>query len=436
MTSKIEVRSTAHRKVPVVDILPNPHRDLNANPVVPEKIDGLIESFDRTGFWDNIVVREHPTKEGKYQLAYGHNRLAALKDKRVEVDTITIPVAKLTDWEMYCCMVDENELSGRLTTTVIMENVSVGCDLIEGALKKAGKTGTWEEFNNTMGRSVPLGTERGGNDHGFEKVRTAFFEGEGIGRGFLAEFLPCGKIRSSTISEIVNSRYGESRRQAKEQQAKQAADDAKKAEKQANTETDTNKKEKLTAKAKAKAEEAAKLKKEAERIGKGSIKKEVLLLFDVARNMTDFAEAVRKIGVPPTYHERAARFILKANVSKDRIKRELDVWWYKESGAERAAMLADRRKTEREKFLKSTRGRDYISVLLGLAEHLRNDEKDWRAAVAATHLLTPKERNIIENKIVPIADLINALIKQSRAHVDEGEATVVPSIKMLEHQKG
>jgi hypothetical protein len=52
-----------------------------------------------------------------------------------------------------------------------MENINVGCDLIEAALKQIGPQGTWEEINKEIG-SVPAGTEpRGAHDFGFEKVR-------------------------------------------------------------------------------------------------------------------------------------------------------------------------------------------------------------------------------------------------------------------------
>jgi hypothetical protein len=134
---------------------------------------------------------------------------APLKNRRVETSTITIPVANLNDWERYCAMVDENELSGQMTPAIAMENVNKGCDLIEAAFKAVGPEGTEEEFYQQIGRVVPTGTtQRFGGDHGFEQVRTAFFAGEGLGRGFLINFLPCGDMRAATIQTIVESRYG------------------------------------------------------------------------------------------------------------------------------------------------------------------------------------------------------------------------------------
>jgi ParB/RepB/Spo0J family partition protein len=59
------------------DILPNPNRDLKANPLDADKIAELVSSINTTGFWDNVVVRRCKDQTGKFELAYGHHRLAA-----------------------------------------------------------------------------------------------------------------------------------------------------------------------------------------------------------------------------------------------------------------------------------------------------------------------------------------------------------------------
>jgi hypothetical protein len=91
-----------------------------------------------------------------------------------------------------------------------LENINVGCDLIETALKKIGPKGTWAQFNEAVGRtSVSTDTKVGSkHDGGFEMIRAAFFRGEGLGRDFLVKFLPCGDMRGQTINEIINARYG------------------------------------------------------------------------------------------------------------------------------------------------------------------------------------------------------------------------------------
>jgi len=77
-----------------------------------------------------------------------------------------------------------------LTPAILVENINKGCELIEKTFDRLGQECSWEEFNKAMGRSAPGGRDRLSSDHGFEKVRSAYFDGEGLGRRFLAEFLP------------------------------------------------------------------------------------------------------------------------------------------------------------------------------------------------------------------------------------------------------
>jgi hypothetical protein len=96
----------------------------------------------------------------------------------------------------------------RVTPLIALENVNAGCDLIEKALKKIGRNGTWLAFNEAVGRSeVPHGVPHQ-KISAFEKVRDAFIRGDGLGQKFLVSFLPCGSMRKPAISEIINARYG------------------------------------------------------------------------------------------------------------------------------------------------------------------------------------------------------------------------------------
>lgn len=430
---KIELRSAPHRKIAVADILPNPHRDLELNPTSPERIGQLLESFERTGFWDNIVVREHPTRDSKYQLAYGHNRLAALKTNGVTADTVTIPVAKLSDWEMYCAMVDENEMQGAVTTAVAMENIGKGCDLIEKALKKVGKDGTWHDFNEALGKeSVPVGTLSPGQ--GFERVRNAFFEGEGLGRGFLAEFLPCGKMRAATISTVVNERYAADREKAKRAEAKRKEAEAKEKERRAKEEEDAEERERLEKEAAAERAEAEKLEAAADKIGKGHIAKNILLMFDAPRTMSDFASAVRKLGIDKKHHAAAAKFVLNAKVKEERIERELSIWWDQASGASAQRAKTAEREREQEKFRKKVKGGDFTSVLLKIADNIKDVEDQIDIAIQYIGIADERGRKVIERKIAPLADKLNTLIERSRVSLNEMR-DVTPK-KMLTHRKG
>jgi hypothetical protein len=76
----------------------------------------------------------------------------------------------------------------RLTPLIVLENVNVGCDLIEKALKKIGRNGTRQAFNEAVGSSeVPHGVPHQ-KISAFEKVRDAFFREDGLGQKFLVSF--------------------------------------------------------------------------------------------------------------------------------------------------------------------------------------------------------------------------------------------------------
>jgi len=433
---KIELRSAPHRKIAVADILPNPHRDLELNPTSPERIGQLLESFERTGFWDNIVVREHPTRDSKYQLAYGHNRLAALKTNGVTADTVTIPVAKLSDWEMYCAMVDENEMQGAITTAIAIENIGKGCDLIEKALKKIGKDGTWEEFNEAVGRVVPVGTTvRDKHDGGFEQVRNAFFENEGLGRRFLSEFLPCGKMRAATITTVINERYAADREKAKRAEAARKAAEAKEKERRAQEEEDAEERKRLEDEAAAERAEAEKLEAAADKIGKGHIAKNILLMFDAPRTMSDFASAIRRLGIDKKHHAAAAKHVINAKVKEERIERELAIWWDDVSGASSARRKKAKAEEEQEKFRKAAKGIDPVDYLLKIADDLKNIEPRIKTVLQHIHAFGPRERKVIRGKIADFTSLLNTLVERER-ETFSGTKDITPAKKMLSHQKG
>jgi hypothetical protein len=101
------------------DILPNPFRDLKTNPLIEEKIVGLMDSIHLTGFWENVVVRKN--SEGKYELAYGHHRLeAAIRSCIVEADFI---VKKFDDAKMIQVMDNENRETYGSTPQSLIESV-------------------------------------------------------------------------------------------------------------------------------------------------------------------------------------------------------------------------------------------------------------------------------------------------------------------------
>lgn len=118
------------------DIKWNPFRNIKAYPIDRKKVEALKTSINETDFWNNILVRKHPTQEGKYQLAYGHHRYIALKELGWEV--INIQVHSIDDDRMIKIMANENFEDWRSSPLITTETVSAAKTYIDTALKQAG----------------------------------------------------------------------------------------------------------------------------------------------------------------------------------------------------------------------------------------------------------------------------------------------------------
>lgn len=109
------------KKILLADLLPNPFRDLTRNPLDREKIEALKESISQTTFWDTLEARPHPKESGKYQLAFGHHRVAAAQELGLE--TANVSIYPFTDAVMLQKMANENSPSWKTPPAVINETV-------------------------------------------------------------------------------------------------------------------------------------------------------------------------------------------------------------------------------------------------------------------------------------------------------------------------
>lgn len=109
-------------KIELEQIDPNPERDFGINPIDKDQVRKLRASIRELGFWNNIVVRKHPEERGRYQLAYGHNRLEAAK-KEGET-TADLPVLELDDDAMKHIMDAENATQRTLTSGAAADSVA------------------------------------------------------------------------------------------------------------------------------------------------------------------------------------------------------------------------------------------------------------------------------------------------------------------------
>jgi len=140
----MENENHQYMRVKIIDLYPNPFRDLKNYPIDRKKIEILKDSIDDTGFWDNILAREH---KGKIQIAYGHHRLIALQElyKDKPDKSVNIPVKDLSDALMIKIMANENMEDWRSTPAIIDETVKVVKEFLESRpneIKKVVPTGT------------------------------------------------------------------------------------------------------------------------------------------------------------------------------------------------------------------------------------------------------------------------------------------------------
>jgi hypothetical protein len=365
-----------HRTIPVKNIHPNPHRDFKRNPIPEDQVQAVLDSIDRTGFWDNIVVRPHPEKKGEYQLAYGHSRLAAVRRKKFL--EITVPVADLNDWDMLCAMVDENETQRTVPPKVVVENVEAGLKLLEKAFKTIGPEGTEKEFWRAAGTSLSRDKEvPDKHDGSFIQVRNGFFAGKGIGVMFLQNVLPgYESTRLNVLQSVVNSHYGEEREQAKRKEAEKEDKEARKKEEEAKAKKARGEKEeaeRLQKEALEAQKRAARLRAEAERISERTVSTDILIKFDTRTEMAAFDSAVASIRIPKSHHKAAMEYASTNNsVSSKNMDEKLNLWWYERSGQKAHDIRVAERETAYRTFIRRTDGGDFQEFLTGLLNDVRD----------------------------------------------------------------
>lgn len=95
--------------IPVEDLIPD---DENPNAMDEATFDQLVEEIAEQGFDEPVLVREHPTQKGKYQIGSGHHRTkAAIVNGMTEVPAI---IKHWTDREQKVALVKRNALRGEL----------------------------------------------------------------------------------------------------------------------------------------------------------------------------------------------------------------------------------------------------------------------------------------------------------------------------------
>jgi len=123
--------------VKVVDLMPNPYRNLERYPIDRQKVDDLKSSINETSFWDNLIARPSPIEPGKYEIAYGHHRILALHE--LSVEEVNIPIKDFNDVTMLKIMANENMTAWAATPSVVNETVLAVKNYLNEELTKCEK---------------------------------------------------------------------------------------------------------------------------------------------------------------------------------------------------------------------------------------------------------------------------------------------------------
>jgi len=108
------------KEIAIENLLPNPFRKIENYPIVRQVVEELKKSMEETGVWVGIVARKAELN-GKYEIAFGHHRLAAMKE--LDVKEAPVDVQKIDDLRMVQQMAFENMSARKTNTQVITETV-------------------------------------------------------------------------------------------------------------------------------------------------------------------------------------------------------------------------------------------------------------------------------------------------------------------------
>lgn len=151
----------------------NPHRDFTAYPINEEQVEALMHSIEETGFWDNILVRKHPIRKARYQLAYGHHRLEAALAKGIE--DVDIACKPLTDNDMLKIMINEN------STQAGGQSVSATLDSVKASLRYIGYVILDNDYKGVCGILQTLLS----SEDAYNSAKGLLLKGNGLGRDLI-----------------------------------------------------------------------------------------------------------------------------------------------------------------------------------------------------------------------------------------------------------
>jgi len=136
------------KKIALKDLLPNPSRNLKRLKLNEGKIEKLMTSIELDTFWGGLHCR--PSSGKKYELAFGHHRVEALKRLYGDNHKIDMTVREISDGSMFRLMVNENALQNEMTVEEIDFYINEAKLFLEGHPEIASGYGSLEKINKSM----------------------------------------------------------------------------------------------------------------------------------------------------------------------------------------------------------------------------------------------------------------------------------------------
>ncbi|MEN6407872.1 MAG: ParB N-terminal domain-containing protein [Thermoguttaceae bacterium] len=473
-------------KIQVSAIRPNPHRDFNHNPIRADQVAKLVESIGRTGFWDNVVVRPSPSEAGCYELAYGHNRIAAVE--KVGIDTVDVPVRDLSDWDMYLCMVDENNTQQNVTTEIVMENIGVGAKLLETYIRQAETAEAFEKLTRSApNESKPYSAAN------YATLRNSVLAGCGVGKELIQTYVPDASKSAGVVSTVLEALYGEQRKKreaekaaalkaaaekaAKEQAARKAEQEAaaarraeqeaaaaaaqRAAQQKAKDEAEQHARQKEAEAAerraeKARQEEAAAAKRAADAAARqkkaeeeaaahdAAVKKaarefgvsiEILRSFSSPTVMAEFAMLVKSNKIPEQFHVACAEACHAGEWSQKTMREKIPAWWYVQSGQQGRdyARQAEQAKKEAEK--RKYQNGDLPGFIMKFMDGIKDAMLRRDDVLPLVRHASPTLRANLVREFTGHVAVLNAMIEAAgEDDRPQEKEVVVETLPMLPHQ--
>jgi len=207
------------KKIKTEDILPNPHRNFEIDPIDPEHVNELANSYDELKDFSTLTARPFGNK---YQLACGHHRLEAMK--QLGYKEVDVKIMDLDELNMTRVMARENMTQRGTRPSAIQDAVAASTEYIAEELLRYNDYARFAELSD-VGTFVQglkaWQTTRGminkGEGLGLDLIHN--FTGEIVGKRAIKEAIGSLKANGEVLT-IINRVVDKLDREAEEQEAR------------------------------------------------------------------------------------------------------------------------------------------------------------------------------------------------------------------------